>query len=47
MPQIQSIQSNGDVVNLYYEDLGTGKNVVFIYGWWRNCKIFFFMVGLG
>ncbi len=33
MPKIQSKQSNGDVINLYYEDLGTGKNVVFIHGW--------------
>ena len=33
MPYIKSTQSNGDVVNLYYEDLGKGKNVVFIHGW--------------
>lgn len=33
MPKIKSKQSNGAVVNLYYEDLGTGKNVVFIHGW--------------
>jgi non-heme chloroperoxidase len=33
MPKIKSKQSNGDIINLYYEDLGTGKNVVFIHGW--------------
>lgn len=33
MPFIQSTQSNGETVNLYYEDLGKGKNVVFIHGW--------------
>ena len=33
MPSIKSTQSNGEVVNLYYEDLGKGKNVVFIHGW--------------
>ena len=33
MAVIKSTQSNGDVVNLYYEDLGKGKNVVFIHGW--------------
>ncbi len=33
MPSIKSTQNNGDVVNIYYEDLGKGKNVVFIHGW--------------
>ena len=33
MPSIKSTQSDGEVVNLYYEDLGKGKNVVFIHGW--------------
>lgn len=33
MPSIKSAQSDGEVVNLYYEDLGKGKNVVFIHGW--------------
>lgn len=33
MALIKSTQSNGDVVNIYYQDLGTGKNVVFIHGW--------------
>lgn len=33
MTFIKSTQSNGEVVNLYYEDLGTGKNVLFIHGW--------------
>ncbi len=33
MPFIQSIQSNEEPVNIYYEDLGKGKPVVFIHGW--------------
>lgn len=33
MALVKSTQSNGDVVNIYYQDLGTGKNVVFIHGW--------------
>ncbi len=33
MAFIKSTQSNGEVVNLYYEDLGKGKNVLFIHGW--------------
>ncbi len=33
MPIINSKQNNGDVVKIYYEDLGKGKNVVFIHGW--------------
>ena len=33
MAFIKSTQPNGDVVHLYYEDLGKGKNVVFIHGW--------------
>lgn len=33
MAFIKSTQSNGEIVNLYYEDLGTGKNVLFIHGW--------------
>ena len=33
MAFIKSTQSNGEVVNIYYEDLGKGKNVVFIHGW--------------
>lgn len=33
MAFIKSTQSNGEVVNLYYEDLGAGKNVLFIHGW--------------
>ena len=33
MPFVKSTQSNGDAVNLYYEDLGKGKTVVFIHGW--------------
>lgn len=33
MPFIQSIQSNAEPVNIYYEDLGKGKPVVFIHGW--------------
>ncbi len=33
MAFIKSTQSNGEVVNLYYEDLGKGKTVLFIHGW--------------
>ena len=33
MAFIKSIQANGDEVSIYYEDLGTGKNVIFIHGW--------------
>lgn len=33
MPFIQSTQNNNDPVNIYYEDLGKGKPVVFIHGW--------------
>ena len=33
MPYVQSISPGKDPVNIYYEDLGTGKNVVFIHGW--------------
>ena len=33
MAFIKSTQTNGEVVNLYYEDLGKGKNVLFIHGW--------------
>lgn len=33
MPFVQSTQENQDPVNIYYEDLGTGKNVLFIHGW--------------
>ena len=33
MAFIKSTQSNGEVVNLYYEDLGKGKPVLFIHGW--------------
>ncbi|MEO7801401.1 MAG: alpha/beta hydrolase [Ginsengibacter sp.] len=33
MPFIQSKQTNNTSINIYYEDLGSGKNVVFIHGW--------------
>ncbi|MBC7914483.1 MAG: alpha/beta hydrolase [Pyrinomonadaceae bacterium] len=33
MPFILSQQTGSDPVNIYYEDLGKGKNVVFIHGW--------------
>ena len=33
MPCIQSVQNDSDPVNIYYEDLGKGKPVVFIHGW--------------
>src|ERR1700712_3148376 len=32
MPYIKS-KENGEDLNLFYEDLGTGKTVVFIHGW--------------
>lgn len=33
MPFIKSSSNVSDPVNIYYEDLGKGKNVVFIHGW--------------
>jgi non-heme chloroperoxidase len=33
MAFIKSAQSNGETINLYYEDLGKGKTVLFIHGW--------------
>ena len=33
MAFIKSTQEDGKVVNIYYEELGKGKNVVFIHGW--------------
>lgn len=33
MAFIKSTEANGEVVNLYYEDLGKGKPVIFIHGW--------------
>lgn len=33
MPFIISAQSNAEPINIYYEDLGKGKPVVFIHGW--------------
>ncbi len=33
MPFIKSSQPNCEPVNIYYEDLGTGKPIVFIHGW--------------
>jgi non-heme chloroperoxidase len=33
MPFISSTQNNTQAVNIYYEDLGSGKPVVFIHGW--------------
>ena len=33
MPFIQSTQSDSEPVQIYYEDLGKGKPVVFIHGW--------------
>lgn len=36
MPFVQSVQNNTDPVNIYYEDAGSGKPVVFIHGWPLN-----------
>lgn len=33
MAFIKSTQADGEAVNIYYEELGKGKNVVFIHGW--------------
>lgn len=33
MPFVKSVQNNMDPVNIYYEDCGKGKPVVFIHGW--------------
>lgn len=33
MPFIKSSQQNAKPVNIYYEDLGKGKPIVFIHGW--------------
>lgn len=33
MPYIKSAQNDAEPINIYYEDLGEGKPVVFIHGW--------------
>lgn len=33
MPFLQSSANASDPINIYYDDLGKGKNVVFIHGW--------------
>ena len=33
MPYITSAQAQSDPVKIYYEELGTGKTVIFIHGW--------------
>lgn len=33
MPFIKSSESNSEPVNIYYEDLGKGRPIVFIHGW--------------
>ncbi len=36
MPFIKSTQNDKEPVNIYYEEIGQGKNVVFIHGWPLN-----------
>ena len=36
MPFVTSAQNNSSPVKIYYEELGIGKNVVFIHGWPLN-----------
>jgi pimeloyl-ACP methyl ester carboxylesterase len=36
MPFIKSAQNDSHPVNIYYEDLGKGKTIVFIHGWPLN-----------
>ncbi len=36
MPFIKSAQNNKEPINIYYEEIGHGKNVVFIHGWPLN-----------
>ncbi|MEJ7681949.1 MAG: alpha/beta hydrolase [Segetibacter sp.] len=33
MPFVKSVQNTATPVEIYYEDWGTGKPVVFIHGW--------------
>jgi pimeloyl-ACP methyl ester carboxylesterase len=33
MPFIKSAQQNAEPLNIYYEEIGSGKTVVFIHGW--------------
>jgi peroxiredoxin len=33
MPFIKSPQQNSEPLNIYYEEIGSGKTVVFIHGW--------------
>lgn len=44
MPFIKSNQNNADPVNIYYNDLGKGKNVVFIHGWPLNSEMWEYQV---
>ncbi|MBC7423654.1 MAG: alpha/beta hydrolase, partial [Ferruginibacter sp.] len=36
MPFIKSAQNDKEPINIYYEEIGQGKNVVFIHGWPLN-----------
>lgn len=44
MPFIKSNQSNAVPINIYYNDLGKGKNVVFIHGWPLNSEMWEYQV---
>ncbi len=44
MPFIKSSQNNADPINIYYNDLGKGKNVVFIHGWPLNSEMWEYQI---
>ena len=44
MPYINSNQNGTGPVNIYYNDLGKGKNVVFIHGWPLNSEMWEYQI---